>query len=302
MKAIENMKTKIIISPPCYDQISFIKNKFNSRIITVDELNHHLQDINKDWLNGQQELLIIGTHITKQQRKDTINKLKYFFDAFEIEYILFDIEEEKVLFDLFLNKNFNEVLPIYMYYKYLDLSDVDKFEPINIKSEYDNLIENGSKAIIVDIHALLLNSTNNRIMLNIPNNDLYINVNLTLCNYLKQLNNLGYMIILTHCESDKYAHITLEQSIEVYNKIIESLDFDIAGLEIKLDANLENKFHKPHPFFLFNIMHNYVINPYASFYFGYQKIDEQLAKYAGINFINCYNLKKLEDLEGIFNL
>lgn len=297
------VKIKIIIGPPFCNQgeciIEGIHYPKNSFVTTSQEIQTIINNNESETIKGYDCIVVFGFNGTKKERDDVINYLKYLFDEIDEEYYLLDIPQENILYKMFLSSN-TDILGLYIYYDCLELPEEDKTKRIKVKMEYDELLKNGSSAVIVDIHPLFLNSTNTRIMLNIPDKD-SIFINHSLCDYLSKLSSVGFLVILSHCEYSRYSELDLCNLINIYDVLIKNIDFEISGFNININKKMDERYYKPHPWHLFKIFKEYYINPKSSFYIGYQDIDKKFSDFSGISsYIDCSTPKKANELDKHF--
>lgn len=297
------MNVNLVIGPPFCDQKQWIIHNDplfkSSNFIDSKHLKKPQNDLK---LDNSKDIIVLGLNENKQERNLIVNNLKYLFGELNISYLYMDVPIEKILYEMFLNDNHN-ILATYAYYDCLDISgiEIDNVEKIEIPLQYDELIKHGSSALIIDIHAFFLNSNNTKIMLSIPKKENKIIINRKLCSDLKQISEMGYPIILSHCENRKYSHINLRNAVPIYNTLFKECKFDIAGICSDLDATIENRLSKPNPWHLFNIFRDYQINPRTSVYCGYQSIDEKFTQHAGLKYyVNCSTPEKIGEIMNSF--
>ena len=297
-------KLNIVIGPPFCNHgehiVEGIHYPSGSFVTTPQELKQIIENNEYSFIKDYESIVVFGFNGTKKERDEIINHIKYLCDELSEEHFILDIPQESLLYKMFLENN-QDLLAIYIFYDCLEISEEDdKIKKIDIRMEYDDLIDNGCSAVIVDIHPLFLNSTQNRIMLNLPNeNAIFINKHL--CDYLKEFSELGFIIILSHCESNRYSPFDFGKLVSIYNSLFKMLDLDISGFAVTINKKINERFYKPHPWHLFKIFRDYYVNPKSSFYMGYQDIDKKFADFAGIeNYIDCSTQKKIEELEKHF--
>lgn len=304
------MKVNITICPPYHNTTEYLEKQmpnFNEikMISSVDLIKHDDKKI-IDLLQDSEEIVVDGMNTTRDERSRIINKLKYLFgeDKIVVKYWLFSISKEKVLYHMFLNNNKNmQTLPVYLYYYYLDTSDLNEnnSKVINLSSDYDYLLKHGSIAVIVDIQSFLLNSLYNKTLGNLPRTNEYLYVNYKLCDILKKLYEKGIQIYISNCDTQKYSHITKENLVKLYDEIIAGIGVDVHGISCGFNGSIKNNRYKPNPYHFFEMFQKFNINPYYSLYLGSQDIDEEFAKNAGINnYINCSKIEGLEKINKYF--
>lgn len=292
------VKAKIIISPPFCNQSYHIKEgehySKGSFVTNVNDLIYFVKNNEIEFFQKYEEVVVFGINGTSKEREDILDNLKYIYNKFEKEYLFLDISQEALLYEMFSLENF-DILPIYIFYDCLEMPK--KVKKIKVPNKFDTLFYNGSAAIIVDIHAFLLNSTGNRIMFNFPSVE-NVFINEKLCEFLNKLSDLGFLIILSHCENNKYFSINFSECIQIYDILFEKIHFDVCGFVVSLNKSIEERGFKPHPFHFFNIFKEFHIDPKKSVYLGYQEIDEKFAEFAGITkYIDCSIPRKIDKIK-----
>lgn len=294
------MEVKLIISPPFINSNEYLNNNKDSFVTTPKELSKLIENNETKSLNEFKSIVVLNLDGTSKEREDVINQLKYVFDKIDYKHVIIDISQPKLLYKMYLNNNMN-LLPSYLYYDCLEKPN-NNVEFIEIETDYDKF-KNGSAGVIVDIHCLLVNSNGTRIMLNLPSAEDSISVNQEMINYLRKMSELGYLVILSHCEENKYEDIKFSNLVNIYDKIFSQIsDLDIAGFCVSANKNSEIVFPKPHPWHLFKIFKDFNINPKKSFYLGYQTIDKKFSDFSGIeHYIDCSSTKRIEILNKIIS-